>query len=191
MLWLDIAGRRRGHLARRALGAGIRGEMQSALLAGRPPLGAGQPRRSSGWNFVTRQALRDAGSAAQVLWRAAPPVPPGLDPLDFELSWRPLVPSPEFGEAAYVALERCPGMQRAWLTEEVLLKDGVEVSANAHLYFDSTDRRWPGSTADRLMALRRGEWSSFGFGRADGMVFTAENATEMFRRTANPSTRPR
>ena len=133
-LWLDIAGRRRSRLARMALSAGVRDELQPVLLRGRvADPDPEKPRRSFGWNFVTRQTIREAGPAARVLWRAAEPPPTDLDPLAFELQWRTLIPPPAFADSARALLEQCQFMRRAWLTDEVLLKDGAEISSHAHL----------------------------------------------------------
>jgi hypothetical protein len=185
-LWLDVAGRRRGRVARRALAAGLGSELRPALLAAARPGGIrrDEPRPWFSWNVVTSRMLREAGSAAEVLWRAPRPAPDGLDPLDYALEWRPLTPPPRFAKKARALLERCSAIQRAWLAEEVLLKDGTEIATHANLYFESTDRRWPRETAEALMKLRTGEWSSFGVGRVDQVAIGARNATELFHRQA-------
>jgi len=166
-----------------ALTASLRPELQAALIAGRHrDVRPGEARRFFGWNFVASRTLRIAGPPAQLLWRAPDRARDALDPLDFAPEWRPLATRPGFADAARALLEQCPGMRRAWLTEEVLLEDGAEVSSHAHVSFDSADRRWPRQAADGLIALRRREWSPFGVGRADSVVFGRQNATELYRR---------
>jgi hypothetical protein len=171
VLWFDIAGRRRGRVARWALSDGLTTELSMIC---RPGLGR---------NFVTQRTLAEAGSAVQVLWRAPDPVPGGLDPLAYELRWLPLRPPPGFAGEAAAVLERSPGIQRAYLIEEVLLKDGARVSSRSRIHFDSTDRRWPGDTVRELQDLCRREWRSFAVGKKPAFQPTTENATEIFRRT--------
>ena len=170
-LWFDVGGRRRGRAARRALSQGLSVELRPILR--RPGLG---------WNCVTRRTLTEASSALRLLWRAPDSRPDRLDPLAFELRWLPLSPPSEFAAGASAILERCPGMRRAYLMEEVLFKDGVRVSSRPRIHFESYDRRWPREIADELMALGRREWRTFGVGRERALPLTPEHATEIFRR---------
>jgi hypothetical protein len=182
-LWFDIGGRRKGVVARRALSAGVEPAVRRALAASTGDGPRLQPlRRRLGWNFAGRSKIDETGDAATVLWRPPAAASESRDPLNFDLKWRPLEPPPAFAAEVRALLEACSGIERAWLAEEVLLKDGRELGWHPHLYFEGTERRWPAQTAKALMALGVREWRKMGVGRAAGLPLRPRTATQLFSR---------
>jgi hypothetical protein len=176
-LWFELAGRR-SRLARRALSAGLSKELMPSLRAGLHP---SVPRARFTWNFSSRRRLVKAGTAAKLLWRTPEPAQEGLDPLDFELRWRALEPPEGFAAAASAVLATCPHLRRAYLIEEVLLKNGAQAQWWPRIYLHLTTGAWPGETANELLALGRREWRRMAVGRERVFPPTADRATLLFR----------
>jgi hypothetical protein len=176
-LWFELAGRR-SHLSRHALSAGLREELMPSLRGGLRP---SVPQARVAWNYASRRKLAKAGPAANLLWRMPEPAQEGLDPLDYELRWRALEPPPEFVAAAAAVLAECRRVRRAYLIEEVLLKNGVRVTWWPRIYLHTSKCGWPGATVNELMALGHREWRRMAVGRERVFPPTAEHATEIFR----------